>query len=55
MTLGGQTTGINSVEGTAESLKAKIYNVGGKLMNQIKKGINIIRNSDGSTQKVIKK
>jgi hypothetical protein len=55
MTLGGQTTGINSVQGAVDTLKAKIYSVGGKLMNQIKKGVNIIRNNDGSTQKVIKK
>lgn len=50
----GSTTGINGVEGES-SLKQKIYSVGGQIMNGIKKGINIIRNADGSTTKVIKK
>lgn len=50
-----QSTGINGVNADANSLKAKIYNVGGKLMNTLKKGVNIIRNADGSTRKVIKK
>lgn len=50
----GNATGINGVEGS-ESLRSKIYSVGGQLMNKVKKGINIIRNSDGSTRKVVNK
>ncbi len=48
------TTGINGVT-TVDTLKSKIYSVGGKMMNAIKKGVNIIRNSDGSTKKVVNK
>jgi len=50
---GGETTGIAAAKqnGVMES----IYNMGGRVMNGLKKGINIIRRADGTTQKVIKK
>lgn len=48
-----ETTGINSI--SSESFGSKIYSVGGKLMNALQKGVNIIRNADGSTKKIIKK
>ena len=48
------TTGIDGVN-AEKSLKEKIYSVGGQVMDTLKKGINIIRNADGSTKKVIKK
>ena len=51
--LGNKVTGINAV-GALEALKQKIYDLGGRVMNGMKKGINIIRNADGSTQKVAK-
>lgn len=51
---GSETTGIDGVE-TDKSIKERIYSVGGQVMDKIKKGINIIRNSDGSTRKVVKK
>ena len=47
------TTGI-SIAKTDESLSGKIYNLGGRVMNGLKKGINIILNSDGTTKKVSK-
>lgn len=50
----GGTTGIDGVE-AEKSIKERIYSVGGQVMDKIKKGINIIRNSDGSTRKVVKK
>lgn len=50
---GGEATGIGSVT-VVDELKSKIYNVGGQLMNGLKKGVNIIRNSDGTTKKVVK-
>lgn len=51
---GSETTGIDGVE-AEKSIKERIYSVGGQVMDKIKKGINIIRNSDGSTRKVVKK
>jgi len=51
--LSNSTTGINTV--MSESNGSKIYSVGGKLMNTIQKGVNIIRNADGSTKKILKK
>ncbi len=51
---GGNPTGIESIE-TNDSWSGKIYNLGGRMVNAVKKGINIIRNADGSTKKVIKK
>lgn len=52
--VGGGTTGIDGVT-NGQSLKSKIYNVGGQLLDTVKKGINIIRNSDGTTKKILKK
>lgn len=50
----GEATGINTVT-TAEYVKGKIYSVGGHLLDGLRKGVNIIRNSDGTSQKVIVK
>lgn len=52
--IGGEATGIDGVEAD-ESLRSKIYSVGGQLLKSVKNGINIIRNSDGTTTKVIKR
>ena len=43
------------VANAIENAGQKIYDLGGRLMNGVKKGINIIRNADGSTKKVINK
>lgn len=50
----GSTTGINSVSGN-KTIGSKIYSVGGVLMDTLKKGVNIIRNADGSSKKIYKK
>ena len=36
-------------------MKEKIYSVGGQIMDKFTRGINIIRNADGSVKKVLKK
>lgn len=52
----GETTGIRgTVTNAIESAGETIYNLGGKVMNGLKKGINIIRRADGTTEKVVKK
>lgn len=51
--IGSDATGINTV-GTFEALKQKVYDLGGRVKDGLKKGINIIRRADGSTQKVVK-
>lgn len=52
----GETTGIaDRISNAIENAGQKIYDLGGRLMNSVKKGINIIRNTDGSTKKVINK
>ena len=43
------------ISNAIENAGQKIYDLGGRLMNSVKKGINIIRNADGSTKKVINK
>jgi len=53
-TIGGDATGINNVS-TFESLKQQVYDFGGRLVKGLKKGMNIIRRNDGSTDKVIVK
>jgi hypothetical protein len=54
LTTVGEATGISTVT-TTEYIKGKVYNVGGQLLNGLKKGVNIIRGNDGSTKKVIVK
>ena len=46
-------TGLTSLT-TTEKVASKVYSAGGMLMNKIKKGLNIIVNSDGTTKKVVK-
>lgn len=51
---GNGTTGIDGLDAN-KSLKDKIYSVGGQMMKTLKKGVNILRGSDGSTKKVLRK
>lgn len=50
----GEAAGISTVT-TTEYFKGKIYSAGGRLMNGVRKCINIIRNSDGTSKKIYKK
>lgn len=50
----GDATSITELS-TVEKATSKIYNIGGQMMDTLKKGINIIVNSDGTTKKVLKK
>lgn len=53
---GGIITGImDSMSNAAKTAKDTIYDMGGKVKNGLKKGINIIRKADGSSEKVMKK
>lgn len=49
-----ELTGINGVN-AQNGIMQKIYNMGGRVMDSIKKGINIIRKADGTTNKVVNK
>gem|GEM_PF-6496769 len=50
---GGEATGID-IMAAMQSLKQKVYDLGGRMMNGMKKGVNIIQNADGTTKKVLK-
>ena len=50
----GGTTGISTIAVKENEEGNTIYDLGGKLMNGIKKGINIIRGKNGETKKVLK-
>ena len=50
---GGEATGID-IMAAVQSLKQKVYDLGGRVMNSMKKGVNIIQNADGTTKKVLK-
>ena len=53
---GSVTTGIRQMISNAlEGASKRVYNIGGAMMDSLIKGINIIRNADGATQKVLKK
>ena len=51
--IGGDATGINSMS-TLETLKQTVYDLSGRVINGLKKGVNIIRRADGKTEKVYK-
>ena len=53
---GNESTGIvETISNAIETAGQKIYDFGGRVLRGLKKGVNIIRNSDGTTTKVIKK
>ncbi len=52
--LDGEATGISTVT-TTEYIKGKVYSVGGQVLDGLKNGVNIIRNTDGSSKKVLVK
>lgn len=52
----GEATGImDRLSDMAAGAKEKIYNLGGRMMNGLKKGINIIRKDNGSIEKKVVK
>lgn len=48
-------TGISSVTTTTDSCVEAIYDLSGRKLNEMQKGINIVRKADGTTVKVLKK
>lgn len=53
-TFGAEATGINGVS-TLQNIAGRIYNMGGRMVDAVKKGISIVRGADGSTKKVLTK
>lgn len=49
-----EATGISNAAVAGKNSDNTVYSLGGRLMNTLKKGVNIIRRADGTTQKVIK-
>ena len=49
----GEATGID-IMSSIESLKQRVYDLGGRMMNGMKKGVNIIQGADGTSKKVLK-
>lgn len=52
--IGGGETGISNLTVT-EKAASRVYSIGGQMMNTLRKGINIIVNSDGTAKKVVNK
>lgn len=52
--IGGGETGITNLTVT-EKAASRVYSIGGQMMNTLRKGINIIVNSDGTAKKVVNK
>lgn len=51
-----ETTGImDRIANAADAAKQTIYNMGGRMVETLKKGVNIIRGNNGDAEKVIKK
>ena len=52
----GTTTGIqDKLQNMATDAKETIYNVGGRVMDTLRKGVNIIRRDNGETEKKVVK
>lgn len=49
------TTAIDKVKNAAAAAGQTIYNLGGRMVDGLKKGVNILRGEDGSAKKIIKK
>ena len=49
------TTGIDKVTTTTDNGVEAIYDLNGRKLNEMQKGINIVRKADGTTVKVLKK
>lgn len=49
------TSGISNVTTTTENGVEAIYDLSGRKLNEMQKGINIVRKADGTTVKVLKK
>ena len=52
---GEEFTGINNVTSEFDNQPVQIYNLNGVRMNALQRGINIVRNANGKTMKVVKK
>ena len=52
---GGETTGINGVETLTDGAVESIYTINGTRVNSLQKGLNIVKMSNGQTQKVLVK
>ena len=52
---GGETTGINGVETLTDGAVESIYTISGTRVNSLQKGLNIVKMSNGKTQKVLVK
>ncbi len=49
------TTAIDKLKNAAAAAGQQIYNLGGRMVDGLKKGVNILRGENGETKKVIKK
>ena len=49
------TTAIDKLKNAAAAAGQKVYNLGGRMVDGLKKGVNILRGENGETKKVIKK
>ena len=49
------TGGDNVADGTKSAEIKQCYDVNGRMLNGMNKGLNIIRYSDGTVRKVVKK
>jgi len=50
-----EATGISAVAGEAEAEVETVYDLGGKRLSGMRKGVNIVKMSNGTTRKVVVK
>lgn len=50
-----ETSGIDNIYNSAKAVKEAIYDAAGRAMKSVRRGLNIIRHSDGSVTKEIRK
>ena len=53
--LDDETTDIHSVTGVAPGMNGRVYDLQGRRQKEMRPGVNIVKMSDGTTRKIIKK
>lgn len=51
----GSSTGVSEISSSSKALQAAVFSIDGRSLREISKGLNIVRNSDGSVSKILKK
>ncbi|MDE6522525.1 MAG: hypothetical protein K2L17_06890 [Muribaculaceae bacterium] len=55
LSIGSTENGVHRADSYEQSVADAIYSIDGRKLGQMAKGLNIIRNADGSVSKILRK